>query len=137
MGSRFERLVRTVLLDTHTLLWLDVDTAALGREATRLLRQSEVAVASITWFELALLARRGRVRPEGPVRAWLAQLAREIRSVPISPAIAATAAELGSQFPNDPFDRIIYATAVEHGWQLVTKDRQLLEYPTDRTVAVW
>ena len=137
MGSRFERLVRTDLLDTHTLLWLDVDTAALSREVTRLLRQSEIAVASITWFELALLERRARVRPEGPVRARLSRLTREFRSAPISPAIAATTAGLGAQFPNDPFDRITDATAVKHGWQPVIKDRQLFKYPADRTVAVW
>ena len=57
--------------------------------------------------------------------------------MPISPAIAATAAALEDSFPADPFDRIIYATAIEHGWQLVTSDQRMLDYPADRTIAVW
>jgi prevent-host-death family protein len=57
--------------------------------------------------------------------------------VPISPAIAATAAALQGGFPEDPFDRIIYATAIEHGWQLVTRDQRMLDYPADRQIAVW
>ena len=65
-------------------------------------------------------------------------MVREVAAtVPISPAIAATAAALEGSFPGDPFDRIIHATAVEHGWQLVTNDRRLLDYPADRIIAVW
>jgi PIN domain nuclease of toxin-antitoxin system len=129
--------VSTVLADTNALIWLDVDPDSLGKEARRLLRHSDVAVAAITWFELALLARGGRVRPKEPVRAWLARIQHQVRSVPVSPAIAATAAALEDGFPEDPFDRIIYATAIEHGWQLVTKDQRMLDYPADRTIAVW
>ena len=55
----------------------------------------------------------------------------------MSPAVARTAAELPASFPGDPADRLIYATAVEHGWPLVTKDRRLLDHPASGTVAVW
>lgn len=46
------------------------------------------------------------------------------------PAIAATAVGLPDTFPGDPADRLIYATAVERGWRLVTKDRRLRDHPT-------
>ena len=84
-----------------------------------------------------MLARSGRARPKEPVRAWLGRIQQHVRSVPISPAIAATAAALEGGFPADPFDRIIYATAIEHGWQLVTSDQRMLDNPADRTIAVW
>lgn len=127
----------TVLADTNALIWLDVDPGSLSKEAQRLLRRGDVAVADISWFELAMLVRDGRVRPKEPVRAWLTRIQQHVRSVPISPAIAATAAALEGGFPEDPFDRIIYATAIEHGWQLVTSDQRMLDYPADRAVAVW
>ena len=127
----------TVLADTNALIRLDMDPSSLSREAQRLLRRGDVAVADISWFELAQLVRGGRVRPREPVRAWLTKIQQHVRSVPISPAIAATAAALEGGFPEDPFDRIIYATAIEHGWQLVTSDQRMLDYPADRQIAVW
>ena len=127
----------TVLADTNVLIWLDIDPSSLSKEAQRILRRGDVAVADVSWFELAQLVRDGRVRPREPVRAWLTRIQQHVRSVPISPAIAATAAALEAGFPEDPFDRIIYATAIEHGWQLVTSDQRMLDYPADRTIAVW
>jgi PIN domain nuclease of toxin-antitoxin system len=41
----------------------------------------------------------------------------------------------GRPFPGDPADRLIYATAVEHGVKLVTKDQRLRMH--NRSVAVW
>ena len=129
--------MRPVLVDTHTLLWIDSHPRLLSRRAAKAVRGAEIIVSSVTWYEIASLVRRCRIRHRGSVRTWLASLTREVRSVPISPAIAATAAALEGGFPEDPFDRIIYATAIEHGWALVTKDQRLLDYPAGRTVAIW
>jgi PIN domain nuclease of toxin-antitoxin system len=56
--------------------------------------------------------------------------------VPITPEVAATAAALPDAFPRDPADRLIYATAVETGWRLVTRDERLRDYDRGR-VTVW
>jgi PIN domain nuclease of toxin-antitoxin system len=72
-----------------------------------------------------------------PIRSWLERLAEPLRTVAITPAIAASAATLPRSFPGDPADRLIYATAVEHGWPLVTKDRRLRRHRHPRPVAVW
>ena len=40
-------------------------------------------------------------------------------------------------FPADPADRLIYATAIESGSRLVTKDRRLREHRHPRPVALW
>ena len=94
-------------------------------------------MAAISWFELAWLAEHERIVVTIPVRSWLEQLAAEVRTVTITPAIAATAVGLPSSFPGDPADRLIYATAVEHGWRLVTKDGRLRDHPHPRPVALW
>ena len=48
---------------------------------------------------------------------WLTDLVLQplIEVLPITPEIAATGAQLGSGFHNDPADRIIVATARCHG----------------------
>jgi PIN domain nuclease of toxin-antitoxin system len=52
-------------------------------------------------------------------------------------ALPSPAPSLPSSFPGDPADRLIYATAVEYGWQCVTKDRRLRDHPDPREVTVW
>jgi PIN domain nuclease of toxin-antitoxin system len=97
----------------------------------------ELAVASISWFELAWLARHERIALTVPLHAWLHGLSAHVRTMAITPAIAETAVTLPSRFPGDPADRLIYATAVEHGFRLVTKDARLRKHKHPRPVALW
>jgi PIN domain nuclease of toxin-antitoxin system len=130
--------VSTVLLDTHVVQWWSAEPARLSRAATRSIEGAdEIAVASITWFELAWLAHHERIAVSIPVRSWLEQLAAQVRTVGTTPAIAAAAVALPSTFPGDPADRLIYATAVEYGWGLVTKDRRLRGHAHPGAVTVW
>jgi PIN domain nuclease of toxin-antitoxin system len=128
----------TVLLDTHVLHWWSAESQRLSPAASRALTEAdELAVASITWFELAWLARHERITLTVPVLSWLDELAAQVRTVGISPAIAAAAAFLPSSFPGDPADRLIYATAIEHGWPLITKDERLRRHKHPRKPAIW
>lgn len=67
----------------------------------------------------------------------LEQLASEVRTLGITPAIADTAVALPSSFPGDPADRLIYATTIEHGVRLVTKDRRLRRHRHPTQITVW
>lgn len=128
----------TVLLDTHVVYWWSAESRRLSAAAGRAIEQAdELAVAAITWYELARLAEHERIQSTIPIRSWLHQLAEQVRTVGITPAVAAAAASLPSSFPGDPADRLIYATAVEHGWRLVTKDRRLRGHRHPRPVTVW
>lgn len=127
-----------VLLDTHVVHWWSAEPAKLSKAAAGVLRTAdELLVSAITWYELAWLARRERILLSVPVRTWLHEIARDVRTVGISPAIADTATGLQASFPGDPADRIIYATAIEEGCSLVTKDRALRAYRYPRPIAVW
>ena len=128
----------TVLLDTHILQWWSAEPDRLSSVAADALSTAdELAVAAISWFELAWLADRGRIVVTIPVRSWLEQLADGVRTIPLTPAIADAAVTLPPTFPGDPADRLIYATAIEHGCRLVTKDLRLREHPSPRPIAVW
>lgn len=96
-----------------------------------------LAVSAISWFELAWLAEHERIALTIPIRSWFERLAALVQTAPITPAIAATAVALPSSFPGDPADRLIYATAIEHGWRLVTKDRKLRSHRHPRALAIW
>jgi PIN domain nuclease of toxin-antitoxin system len=110
----------------------------LSRLAERAIERSdELAVSSITWFELAWLVRQDRIRIAVPLRSWLDRLAGLLRTVEITPGVAETAASLPSSFPSDPIDRIIYATAIEKGWRLVTKDERMREHKHARAITIW
>jgi PIN domain nuclease of toxin-antitoxin system len=128
----------TMLLDSHVLHWWSAEPSRLSRAATRALESAdELAVASISWFELAWLAEHGRIIVGVPTRTWLEELAADVRTLGTTPAVATTAIALPSSFPGDPADRLIYATAIEHGLELVTKDRKLRQHRHPRHVTVW
>lgn len=128
----------TVQLDTHVLYWWSAEPERVSAKAAELIEAAdELAVASITWFELAWLAHHRRIVISMPVRSWLEVLAAGVRTVPASPAIAGAAVSLPATFPGDPADRLIYATAVERGWSLVTKDRRMRSHRAERAIAVW
>ena len=128
----------TVLLDTHVVHWWSAEPERVSEAATKALSEAdELAVADVSWFELAWLARHERIAVTIPVRSWLERLSAEVRTIGVTPAIADTAVSLPSTFPADPADRLIYATAIEHGWRLITKDRRLHEQRQPRPVTLW
>ncbi|HEX6238827.1 MAG TPA: PIN domain-containing protein [Acidimicrobiales bacterium] len=128
----------TILLDTHVLQWWSAEPDRLSRVAADALAAAdELAVAAITWFELAWLASHERIVVTLPLRSWLEELAAEVHTIGITPAIADTAVGLPSSFPGDPADRLIFATAIEHGYRLVTKDQRLRRHRHPRPITIW
>jgi PIN domain nuclease of toxin-antitoxin system len=131
--------VTTVVLDTHVLYWVDADPERyLTRTAQRVVRGAdEIAIASVSWYELAWLIEHRRIAVSRPLLAYLEDLANEVRTIPLSPAIAAAAVSLPEAFPQDPVDRVIYATAIEYGWPLVTRDESLRSFGARHGTVIW
>lgn len=126
------------LLDTHVIHWWSAEPDRLSRPARRALKAAdELLVAAISWYELAWLAERQRIVIDVPTRSWLEGLGAQTRTVGVTPAIAASAAALPSSFPRDPTDRLIYATAIEHGVKLVSKDEAIAEHDRPHSLVVW
>ncbi len=126
------------MLDTHVAHWWSAEPDRLSDKAAAAIADAEqLAVAAITWYELAWLATNNRIGLTTTMSSWLDQLSRRLMTVNLTPAVASIAAGLPAAFPKDPADRLIYATAIETGVQLVTKDRSLLEHPNPRSIAIW
>ncbi|HEU4736550.1 MAG TPA: type II toxin-antitoxin system VapC family toxin [Solirubrobacterales bacterium] len=127
-----------VLLDTHVVHWWSAEPKRVSAAARKVLEDAdELAVAAISWYELAWLARHERITVTVPIRSWLSGLASQLRTIGVNPAVADTAVGLPSSFPGDPADRLIYATAIEHGLKLVTKDRAIRDHDKPRSLTVW
>ena len=119
-----------VLLDTHALWWLIGGEVSFGREALRLVqaasRSDGLIVSAISFWEVAMLLRRRRLSLDTSVSAWRQQVIQlGIKEVAVSGDIGIAAVELGD-FPADPADRIIAATASLGGATLLTADERIL-----------
>lgn len=127
-----------VLLDTHVVHWWSAEPNRVSSPARKALESAEeLVVAGISWYELAWLARHERIAVTVPIRSWLDGLASQVRTIGVTPAVADTAVGLPASFPGDPADRMIYATAIEHGLHLVTKDQAIRDHDKPRSLTVW
>src|SRR5689334_3329321 len=114
----------TLLLDTHTLLWLTEQATKLGKAARRscdaALAADELAVPTVAFFELGWALKRGRVEGPSNIRAWRGRLlSLGLREIGLSAEIALRAMEL-DDLHGDPLDRIIVATALAEDAVLLT-----------------
>lgn len=126
------------LLDTHVVHWWSAEPKRVSARARKTLEGAdELVIAAISWYELAWLARHERIAVTVPIRSWLQSLAEQVRTIGITPAITDTAVNLPATFPGDPADRLIYATAIESGLALVTKDRAIRDHDKPRSLTVW
>lgn len=127
-----------VLLDTHVVHWWSAEPKRISKPARNALEEAdEHVVAAISWYELAWLAKHERIVVNIPIRSWLQGLATQLRTIGMTPAIADTAVSLPSSFPGDPADRLIYATAIEHGLKLVSKDRAIRDHDHPASAVIW
>lgn len=120
-----------ILLDTHVVLWWRAGDRRLSARARREIERADVrAISPVTCWEVALLERRGRISLDRPTLEWVRDLFAEdrVEQAELTPGAAAAAGLLPDDFPGDPADRLLYATARELAVPLVTKDTHLIDY---------
>lgn len=120
-----------ILLDTHVLVWLAEASPRLGGKARKAIdaayRESEVMVSAISFWEVATLARKGRIRLDMALQTWRKDFIEQgVIEIPVTGEIGTKAAGL-DPFHGDPADRLIVATALQHALTLVTADERLLK----------
>jgi PIN domain nuclease of toxin-antitoxin system len=127
-----------VVLDTHVWLWWAGRLAGLSAAAEDAIeRAGEVGIAAISCWEMAMLAVKGRIALEPDIEGWIrrALALPGVVALPTTPRIATRAGLLApGEFPGDPADRLIYATAVDAGAALVTKDEGLRSFDPRKTI---
>ena len=126
--------MQPILLDTCAAIWV-VEDAPLAQPAIDLLAAAadaeiSIYVSPISAWEVGLLVARGRLKLLITPQRWFQRLleAPGVRLADMSPELLIASSFLPGEPPRDPADRIIVATARDHGATLVTRDRALLAY---------
>jgi PIN domain nuclease of toxin-antitoxin system len=115
-----------IVVDTHVLVWLRSAPERLSARARAAIDAADaIAIADISLWELAMLLQRGRLAVDRPTAAYLQEVSTSVTVLPITAAVAAFVAEQAADFPGDPADRLIHATAAAAGVPLVSADRAL------------
>ena len=120
------------LLDTHVWIWSVLGDRRLGARARRTLAAlppvERVGLASISLKEAAWHLAHGRIEVSGMAwPEWLRQASRAptLEVLPLTVEVAIASEELSADFPADPADRLIAATARVNRLTLITADRAI------------
>ena len=117
-----------VVIDTHVLIQDALEPRRVSARARRALEGADgpLAASDISLWEIAMLIAKERLRPGADAATFIERIleARAIRVLPITAKIAVLS-QADEFEQGDPADRLIAATAIVHGAQLVTADSQL------------
>jgi PIN domain nuclease of toxin-antitoxin system len=126
-----------IILDTHAWFWWLTMPDQLSPRARKVIAAAgAIGVSPLCCYELCQSVLRGRAALDRDPATWIreALAADGTRVLTLHPAAAVRAAALGPEFPRDPIDRLLYATAVELDAPLVTRDRRLRAADPVRTL---
>ena len=107
-----------IVLDTHVIIWDALTPERLServREAIAQANQDDgIIICDISLWEIAMLLQKGRVRVGVDSIAFINLVLQANNTLvrPISPQIAALAAQFPAEINKDPADRLIAATTL-------------------------
>ena len=119
-----------ILLDTHILVWMLMDSPLLSRDARALLAspESEMYYSSVSIAEISI---KHKVHPEEMVLSGVeaAEVIPELgcTALDFKPKHAATLDSLPLHH-RDPFDRMLLAQAKDEGMKLMSHDNRFPAY---------
>jgi PIN domain nuclease of toxin-antitoxin system len=123
-----------VLLDTHALLWWNLDDDRLSESVRDLIRdgRTEVVVSVASIWEVAIKAAKGKIELPDAADAYIDDRLRRNRwsTLSIDPRHALRAAAL-PMIHADPFDRVLVAQAQLESIPLVTTDAAITRYDVE------
>jgi PIN domain nuclease of toxin-antitoxin system len=129
-----------ILLDTHVLVWMVTDPKRLSRTADREIHKAQhdrsCAIASISLWELAQMFKNQQLRGVGSIENAIGDILDDsgVKVLEITPEIADLSTSFPENYPKDPGDRLIGATARAYGLTLITQDERILNSPLIRTL---
>lgn len=127
-----------LLLDTHVWIWRLLEPERVSGDAEQAIADtdSEVFLSPISTWETLMLARKGRLTLLPSPTEWVLEGLRRsaLRAVPLTHEIALRTGRLDGFESEDPADRFLVATALEHGLTLVTADSAMQAFPPVTTL---
>lgn len=119
-----------ILLDTHVVLWLGLEETRISKNARATIdlarRENRgMAISDVTLMEIVRLSSHKRIYFTGGLELFLRDVERRFTVLPVTANIAIQAFDLPANYPNDPVDRVIGATALIEDIPLLTADREI------------
>lgn len=120
------------IIDTHILLWLLFEPEKLSKKILEILEnpQNDVAVTSISFFEISIKYNLGKLNLYGTLPEELPGAAREmgLKIEQIDVKTMASFYKLPKYTHKDPFDRIVIWHCISTNAVLVSYDGKFGEY---------
>jgi PIN domain nuclease of toxin-antitoxin system len=117
-----------ILLDTCTFLWLALEPDRLSPTAKSLFddQDSSPCLSMVSVLEIALKYRAGKLPLPLKPSEWIPSRRAffQLQEIPLTESIIFRGNELPGNH-EDPFDRLIAATAMESGTTILSPDQQL------------
>jgi len=117
-----------IVLDTHAWIWSLAEPRKLSARARAAIdRADALGVCAISCWEVAMLVSKQRLRLDRDTLLWIRQALAVPRTelLALTPEVAVASSRLPDDFPGDPADRLIAASALENRAEVVSKDARL------------
>ena len=111
------------LLDTHFIYWWMTGDRRLGKAARTLIAEADCTVSVASLWEMLLKNAKGKLPlPEAPIHESLE--AQGFRVLPIHARHVEATRQFGHMH-DDPFDRLLAATAASEDLVFLTRDEEI------------
>jgi PIN domain nuclease of toxin-antitoxin system len=120
-----------ILFDTQCWIWLAKGSNKMSKRAKsaaiRAAKSRSGRISAYSLWEAAWLHRKQRIQISDPLDVWLASLVADtwVAVEPLSERICLAAAMFPLDFPSDPGDRLVAATARVLACPLVSADERI------------
>jgi PIN domain nuclease of toxin-antitoxin system len=119
--------------DAHPLIWsANQRFSLLSKKALRAFQKADdgdivIYVPSVVLLEAAILEKKNKIKLQNGFEKWAENLIRKNGFSLTDIDIAVISRSVGYNFNDDPFDRLIVATAVELDLPLITRDDSIVD----------
>jgi PIN domain nuclease of toxin-antitoxin system len=116
------------LLDTHVILWWLTDPKEISHKANKIIsdKDNNIYVSCVSLWEMAIKKGLGRLTlPRNIIEILHSE---GFQLISIGPEEALGISDLPF-IHNDPFDRMLIMQAKLHDFVLITRDKNMMDYP--------